>query len=384
MVNPPTRADDPSMTTEQPTAPRILRRRSSDRVIGGVASGLGDYFNVDPLLIRIGFVGLMVFGGSGIFLYLAAWLLMPDETTGRSITQRILDRVGLGGGFFATVLIVLGGIVLINVLGNVADRSGGVPAVVFALAVIAAGALVLRRGDADDGSDVAAVAPANATTEMPAAPVLPTRTVVLRPSRPPSPLGWYVLGGALVGGGLLAAGANAMGTDVHPGRYFGLVLGVIGAGLLIGTRWGHARWLILIGVLLLPLAFGASMIRVPIEGGWGAYGFTPTSRAEVRDEYRLAGGEMLLDLTEVGTGDDPVVIAASVAIGELFVLLPDDADVELNAAVGGGGFRILDDRQSGAALKERYVVDGDGTTFFLELEVGLGVVRVETQQAEGR
>ena len=115
------------MTTEQPTAPRILRRRSDDRVIGGVASGLGDYFNVDPLLIRIGFVGLMVFGGMGIFLYVAAWLLMPDETTDRSIAQRILGRVGLGGSVLAAFLIVIGALVLINVLGNVAERSGGVP-----------------------------------------------------------------------------------------------------------------------------------------------------------------------------------------------------------------------------------------------------------------
>jgi hypothetical protein len=135
---------------------------------------------------------------------------------------------------------------------------------------------------------------------------------------------------------------------------------------------------------LLPIAFAASLIRVPIEGGWGAYGFAPTSRADLRDEYRLAGGEMLLDLTEVDPGDEPIVIAASVAIGELLVLLPRDADVELDAAVGGGGFRILDDRQSGAGLEERYVIDGDGTRFFLDLEVGLGVVRVETPQREGR
>ena len=160
------RADDPAMTTEQPTAPRMLRRRSDDRVIGGVASGLGDYFNVDPLLIRIGFVGLMVFGGMGIFLYVAAWLLMPDETTERSIAQRILDRVGLGGGFLATALIVIGAIVLINVLTDVADRSGGVPALAFALVAIVAGVLVLRRGEPD--AAMAAVAgPAAAGTVPP-------------------------------------------------------------------------------------------------------------------------------------------------------------------------------------------------------------------------
>ena len=58
---------------------RHLRRRTNDRVIGGVAGGLGDYFNVDPLLIRIGFVGLIIFGGAGLVLYLVAWLLVPAE-----------------------------------------------------------------------------------------------------------------------------------------------------------------------------------------------------------------------------------------------------------------------------------------------------------------
>ena len=64
-------ADDPAMTA-QPSIPRRLHRRSDERVIAGVASGLGDYFNIDPLLIRIVLVASLVFGGLGIFLYGAA------------------------------------------------------------------------------------------------------------------------------------------------------------------------------------------------------------------------------------------------------------------------------------------------------------------------
>jgi phage shock protein PspC (stress-responsive transcriptional regulator) len=380
MVSRLLRPDDRPMTTEQPTAPRMLRRRSSDRVVGGVASGLGDYFNVDPLLIRIGFVGLMVFGGMGIFLYVAAWLLMPDETTERSIAQRVLDRVGLGGGFFASVLIVLGAIVLINVLGNVADRSGGVPAVAFALVVIVAGVMVLRRGETDTA--VVAAAPSAADAATPA--VAPARTVVRRPPRPPSPLGWYALGAVLVGIGALAAATNVTGAAIDPGRYFGLALGVIGIGLVIGAWWGHAHWLILLGLLLVPFAFAASLIMVPIEGGWGSHRFSPTTTDALRDEYRLVGGEIRLDLTEVETGDEPIVITASVAMGEILVWLPEDANLELDAAVGGGRLRILDDFQSGTRLQDRYLIDGDGQRFVLDLEAGLGDVRVETVQAEGR
>ena len=56
---------------------RRLERRTSNRVIGGVAGGLADYLNVDPLLIRVGFAGLMLFSGAGIPLYLLGWLFIP-------------------------------------------------------------------------------------------------------------------------------------------------------------------------------------------------------------------------------------------------------------------------------------------------------------------
>ena len=70
------------MTTEQPRAtqsPRLLRRRATDRVIGGVAAGIADYLNIDPVLVRAVFVGLVIFGGAGLVLYLGAWLLIPVE-----------------------------------------------------------------------------------------------------------------------------------------------------------------------------------------------------------------------------------------------------------------------------------------------------------------
>src|SRR5918996_1190037 len=59
-------------------APR-LRRRATDRVAAGVASGLADYLNVDPLLVRVLLVGLVLFNGAGFFIYLAAWLFIPVE-----------------------------------------------------------------------------------------------------------------------------------------------------------------------------------------------------------------------------------------------------------------------------------------------------------------
>ena len=121
-------ADHRRMTTEQPTARRVLRRRGDDRVIGGVASGLADYFNVDPLLIRIGFVGLMVFNGLGLGLYLLCWLFIPTDTDGQSVVQRIFGGKGIGRvarGRWG--LILLGAVVLCNVLPSVSPVGVEVP-----------------------------------------------------------------------------------------------------------------------------------------------------------------------------------------------------------------------------------------------------------------
>jgi phage shock protein C len=55
--------------------PRL--QRGHDRWVAGVCSGLGEYFHVDPLIIRIAFIGAAFLQGLGILLYLVLWLLMP-------------------------------------------------------------------------------------------------------------------------------------------------------------------------------------------------------------------------------------------------------------------------------------------------------------------
>ena len=56
-----------------------LRRSVTDRKVAGVAGGLGRYFNVDPLIFRVVFVTLAIFGGSGLLLYAVGWLLVPED-----------------------------------------------------------------------------------------------------------------------------------------------------------------------------------------------------------------------------------------------------------------------------------------------------------------
>jgi len=61
-------------------AKKRLYRSRRDRIIAGVCGGLGDYFDVDPTLIRIVWVLITVFGvGSGFLAYLICWIIIPDE-----------------------------------------------------------------------------------------------------------------------------------------------------------------------------------------------------------------------------------------------------------------------------------------------------------------
>src|SRR5215212_7810013 len=70
-------------TTTQQTPPepepRRLVRTRDGRMLGGVCAGLGRYFNLDPIIFRIGAIALVLAGGAGVVAYVAAVLLIPSE-----------------------------------------------------------------------------------------------------------------------------------------------------------------------------------------------------------------------------------------------------------------------------------------------------------------
>jgi phage shock protein PspC (stress-responsive transcriptional regulator) len=57
-----------------------------------VAAGAADYFGIDITIVRIILVVLALFGGAGVPLYLAAWLLVPDEGSDVSVAEELLDQ----------------------------------------------------------------------------------------------------------------------------------------------------------------------------------------------------------------------------------------------------------------------------------------------------
>ena len=56
-----------------------LYRSNTVKVIGGVCGGLADYFSIDVVLIRVAFVLLFLFGGSGVLVYVIMWIAIPAQ-----------------------------------------------------------------------------------------------------------------------------------------------------------------------------------------------------------------------------------------------------------------------------------------------------------------
>jgi phage shock protein C len=64
---------------ENQTAPeKKLRRSTSQRMIAGVCGGLAEYFNIDPVIVRIGFALLFLLGSGGFWVYLLLWIIVPE------------------------------------------------------------------------------------------------------------------------------------------------------------------------------------------------------------------------------------------------------------------------------------------------------------------
>ena len=58
---------------------RRLCLSSSDKKIAGVCGGFAKYLDIDPTLVRIGYAALVLFGGTGVLLYIICALVMPEE-----------------------------------------------------------------------------------------------------------------------------------------------------------------------------------------------------------------------------------------------------------------------------------------------------------------
>jgi len=101
---------------------RRLYRSKTDRMLGGVCGGLGSYLAIDPTFVRILFFVLIFGGGTGFWIYVLMWILIPEE--GETESKEFGDRMRNLGDEFATAvsrphpksgLIVGGGLILMGI-----------------------------------------------------------------------------------------------------------------------------------------------------------------------------------------------------------------------------------------------------------------------------
>ena len=93
-VNP--EASSPTPTSPEASSlsrPQPLCRPIQDRMLAGVAAGIARYLGVDATIVRIAFAVLVVTGGIGLPIYLAGWLLIPEEGSEQSIASELIQSL---------------------------------------------------------------------------------------------------------------------------------------------------------------------------------------------------------------------------------------------------------------------------------------------------
>jgi phage shock protein PspC (stress-responsive transcriptional regulator) len=73
---------------------KTLERRRDGRLLAGVCVGIGEYFGIDPRVIRIVFAiaALPFFGFLGALVYLVAWAVVPEEGEKESMVERLVNK----------------------------------------------------------------------------------------------------------------------------------------------------------------------------------------------------------------------------------------------------------------------------------------------------
>lgn len=372
--------------TNPPTTPNrpMLTRSTDDKVLAGVSGGLGRYFGIDPLVFRIAFVVLALAGGSGVLLYLVGWLLIADDR-GDSAMPRLANA-----RHQKLVAAVLAGIGVLLLADQVTERNGGDAPV--GLVLLGIGGLVLwsrrRHDDARPESGPPSFSPpppfvppsppvtdveTSSTPIYHDAPVGPTP-----PATDPQPRSALVAV-TLSSLAILAGGVMLFGVAAQAG--LALALLVTGGALVVGARRGRARWLIPLGLVLATALAAVCLVDVPVRGGITDVTYRPAVVDDIRSPYRLAAGHLVLDLGALDLQGATVTVVASVAAGDLEVIVPDGVAVEANTHVGAGKLEVLGRLSDGLDVDRPVTEAGGEGSGRLVVRARAGVGSVEVRRA---
>ncbi|HEX2241195.1 MAG TPA: PspC domain-containing protein [Actinomycetota bacterium] len=367
------------MSETRPTRqPRRLVRRTDDKIVAGVCSGLGYYFGVDPLLFRIGFVVLGITGLAGVLVYLGIWAFVPaaGEAPVSSDRRRRLS-VGIG------ILLLCGaGLLLLPIFFGVLQ--GGVPGTPFgffdfqpepvalAVVLIVVGGLLLRQREVP----VATAAPGTVT--VPASAVEGAAPVTFRPARERSALTAFTLAAALLLVGTAALLSSTGNLSIDIGQLTALALFVVGIGLVVGAWWGRGRLLIAFGVLLIPVVLASSVVDLPLRAGVGSTYLYAHGPEDIR-YIDHAFGSYAVDFSEYRFSDGATDrLTFELGAGQLTLIVPRGVytEVDIRARMGQAFVFNTYDDGPGIALQETF---GDPTSdkrLAIDVEAGLTSISV--------
>ncbi|MET7951808.1 PspC domain-containing protein [Micromonospora sp. NPDC005324] len=481
-----------------------LVRPREGRYLAGVCAAIGRATNTDPVLWRVLLAVLGFFGGIGILVYVAAWLIIPNEGDTASPVESMLGR---GRSSMSPVtVIVLGILVAASFAYIVTDAFR---AVLLGAAILVAGALLLNRdgrnprpgtpGGPPPPAPSGAVVPpvtwppygaapstgpaatppmfgtgpgyATATTGAaptvtipaydapptsatqpvsgvgpvsgqpagttaaqpgwpsvampsagwPSAPVssapaapggyptapppsgyrppfaphgpyaspTPAAPPAPKPPKPPkrpkerSPLGAVTFSLIFLVLGVVALLDLLDVFAISASAYFAAALATIALGLLVGTWFGRARWLIALG-LVTAAALGTATVAESydrIRGVDGAVTWAPTDYRDLADRYENSFGDAVLDLRGIDFAKLDSQVTVAVNFGQATVVVPPNVDVTTVADVNAGDATIFGNRSGGldGRLRESTDVGADGPgggTLRLYIHVNAGNLEV--------
>ncbi|GIJ26146.1 hypothetical protein Vqi01_13080 [Micromonospora qiuiae] len=490
---PPPRADGPPPRADDPPSGRgpgtafggagftsrygLIRPRDG-RYLAGVCAAVGRATNTDPVLWRVLLAVLGFFGGVGVLVYVAAWLIIPNEGDSASPVESMLGR---GRSSMSPVTVIVLSILVAVGFGYIVTDA--FRAVLLGAAILVGGALLLNRQQGEPRPGEPPTATAGAATgpvpprtptgpvppishpaptgypppypgfvTTPPAPAFPPYTPTphvpppgapvagqseeptlnLPPApwpsagaptappgpptyRPPfAPYGPYASQGmpvppparpkppkppkkprersalGAVTFSLIFVALGVVGIldlldvfGVGASAYFAAALAVIGLGLLVGTWFGRARWLIALG-LVTAAALGVATIAESydrVRGVDGTVTWAPSNHRELAVRYEQSFADAVLDLRAIDFDQQDIEISVVINFGEATVVVPPNVDVTTVAHIAAGDVKIFGHRASGLDNRLAEIVDlgadgAGGGKLRLDLHVNAGHMEV--------
>lgn len=209
----------------------------------------------------------------------------------------------------------------------------------------------------------------------------PAEETVARPvRRRPASMPQIVGGGVLVLIGMLWLLERTGAIDMSVTAVLALGTMVIGIALMLLAKDGPHVGLIVFGTLLGLVTLVTAV--VPFEGFQGAAGdrtFAISSIDEIRPDYNLSVGTLTIDLSQIDDLGSATPLTASVGMGELVVLVPEDVEIAVDASVGVGQIEILGRVVDGVDIDDVYESPGyseSSESISLDLQAFTGRVEV--------